>query len=436
MSDTDRSESRKAVSAPETAPVPKAPPTPPPEAPTARSSSSAEAASPEPASLATPPTPAAIFLAFLRLGVTSFGGPAMIVYIRNMTVNKKRWVTGETFNDGVALCQAIPGATAMQSSAYVGLQVRGFSGAAAAFTGFGLPAFVFVLGLAVLYQIGHGAPLVVSLLSGLRAVVVALVANAAVNFAQTTIKKWWGLAVVAAAAAALYFKVSPIFVILAAAALGLALPLGTQKPGGDRQSGKQRTFLRPLLTLVGVVVVALGVLAALDWPLFKLAVTVLRIDLFAFGGGFASLPIMQHEFVDVHHWVTAKVFIDGIAVGQVTPGPIVTTATFVGYMYLGFMGAVIATLCIFLPSFVLLVFVTPYFDRIKRNRFFNRAIAGILLSFVGLLLAVTVRLGLNVTWEIWTAILAVAAFVALRLKADIMWVVLGSIVVSLVVGVV
>jgi len=386
------------------------------------------------APLASSPSPRTIFLAFLRLGLTSFGGPAMVAYIRTMAVKKKRWLSGDSFNDGVALCQAIPGATAMQSAAYVGLQTRGFFGAAAAYMGFGLPAFVFVLVLAIVYQIGHGAPLVLSLLDGLRAVVVALIANAAVGFAQTTVKKWWSVAVVAGAAAALYFKVSPIFVILAATALGIVLPLERPAPAAPPQVGRRHSYVRHLVVLAAITAVALGVLAAVDRPLLQVGLTMLRIDLFAFGGGFASIPLMQHEFVDVHHWVSAKVFIDGIAIGQITPGPIVTTATFVGYVYLGLVGAVVATICIFLPSFVVLVFVAPYFDRLRRNRYFNRAIAGILLSFVGLLLAVTVRLGLNVSWQIWTIVLAVAAFVALRLKVDIMWVVFGSVVISLVVG--
>jgi chromate transporter len=358
----------------------------------------------------------------------------MVAYIRNLAVEKKRWLSKDSFDDGVALCQTVPGATAMQSAAYVGLRARGFSGAAAAYIGFGLPAFLFVLGLAVLYQLGHNAPLVITLLSGLRALVIALIANAALSFGRTTLKNWCGLPVVGGAAVALYFRVSPIYVILGAALLGLVLPLRRALPEARITSDERRTYLRPLLILLGVAAGELGILAAFDYPLFQLALTMLRIDLFAFGGGFASIPLMQHEFVDVHHWVTAKVFIDGIAVGQVTPGPIVLTATFVGYVYLGLVGALVGTIAIFLPSFAVLALVEPYFERIKRNSHFNRAIGGILLSFVGLLLAVAIRLGLNVSWEIWSILLAVAAFAALRLKVDVMWVVLGGIGISLLVG--
>jgi chromate transporter len=143
---------------------------------------------------------------------------------------------------------------------------------------------------------------------------------------------------------------------------------------------------------------------------------------------------MQHEVVSVHHWVGAPAFIDGIALGQVTPGPIVITATFVGYMSAGLAGAVVATAAIFLPSFTVLALVEPYFDRFKRNRYFRKAITGVLLSFVGLLLAVTLRLGISVGWEIWTVILAAVAFAALRLKVDVLWVVIAGGAISVIVG--
>jgi chromate transporter len=379
-----------------------------------------------------------LFLSFLRLGVTAFGGPAIIAYVRDLAVKKKQWLSGESFGDGLALCQTIPGATGMQSAAYVGLKVRGFSGAAAAYLGFVTPAFVLMLVLSVLYKYGQEAPLILSLFSGLRAIVVALMANAVISFGRSTIKKWWGLAVVAGAAIALFFGINPIYVIFAAAVVGLLLPAGssaqTQPSGDHSRLARHKTFLQPVATMLAVAAVAMGLLYAFERPLFDLALTMLRIDLFAFGGGFASVPLMQHEFVDVRHWVEAQAFVDGIALGQVTPGPIVITATFVGYMVAGFAGAVVATAAIFLPSFTLLVLVEPYFARLKRNCWFQKAVTGILLSFVGLILAVTVRLGINVTWEIWSVVLAVAAFAALRLKVDVLWVVLAGGVISVIVG--
>ena len=123
------------------------------------------------------PTPPQLFLSFLGLGATAFGGPAMVAYIRAMVVQKRQWLDDETFRNGVALCQTIPGATAMQTSAYVGLRICGARGAAASFLGFGLPAFFLMLALSVLYARFHDLPAVVSAFGGLQALIVALIAH-------------------------------------------------------------------------------------------------------------------------------------------------------------------------------------------------------------------------------------------------------------------
>ncbi|MCL5734372.1 MAG: chromate efflux transporter [Actinobacteria bacterium] len=372
------------------------------------------------------PSPVSIFLTFLRLGITGFGGPAMLHHIRKMVVKRKHWISGEDFKGGLALCQAIPGATGMQVSAYVGLKKAGFAGASAAYAGFGLPAFLTMLVLSVLYRYGHNIGTVQALLTGLQAIVVALVFNAAIAFGRSSVTRWWQLAIVAGAAAALILHVNPIFVIIGAGIVGLALPVpgAHEAPDKPATASTRKYHLRHLAILLGAAAVVVGLLFVLDRQLFSLATTMLRIDLFAFGGGFASVPLMQHEFVDVMHWVPAKVFIDGIALGQVTPGPILVTATFVGLLVAGFLGSVVATLAIFLPSFVILILVQPHFDRMRASRMFSRTVHGVLLAFVGLLLAVTYRLGLSVPWAWGTILLGVAAFVALRMKVDVLWVVI------------
>jgi chromate transporter len=376
-----------------------------------------------------------VFFTFLRLGLTGFGGPAMLHHIRKMVVERKRWISADDFKGGLALCQAIPGATGMQISAYVGLKKAGFAGAAAAYVGFGFPAFLTMLVLSVLYRYGHNVGTVQALLTGLQAIVVALVLNAALAFGRLSVTRWWQLAVVAGAAAALILHVNPIFVIIGAGILGMALPIPvaqslSQKAGAGPS---RKYYLRPLAVLLAAAAIIVGILFVFNRQLFNLAVTMLRIDLFAFGGGFASVPLMQHEFVDVRHWVQAKVFLDGIALGQVTPGPIVVTATFVGLLVAGFLGSVVATVAIFLPSFVILILVQPHFDRLRASHLFNRAIHGVLLAFVGLLLAVTFRLGLAVPWAWGTIVLGLSAFVALRLKVDVLWVVIVGALVALLV---
>ncbi len=170
-----------------------------------------------------------------------------------------------------------------------------------------------------------------------------------------------------------------------------------------------------------------------DRKLYQLAALMLRIDLFAFGGGFASLPLMFHEVVNAMGWMDGKTFMDGIALGQVTPGPIIITATFVGYLVRGFPGALVATAAIFTPSFVVLVAVTPFFDRLKNARHFSGATRGILASFVGLLCYMTIRFAVAVPWEMTKILFGIAVVVALARKINILYVVLIGSALSMVV---
>jgi chromate transporter len=379
------------------------------------------------------PKTAGLFWAFLRLGLTAFGGPAMIAYIREMAVEKKKWLDDASFREGVALCQAIPGATAMQTTAYVGLRTRGLLGAAASFVGFGLPAFIMMMALSALYVRGHELPMAVSAFAGLGALVVAIVANATVSFGARTLLKWQGLLIAFVAAGLFGLGTSPLAVILLAMLLGLLLLKAKRLPAGSatapRRLYSQRSFIG-LLVLTGV---ALTLLLIADSRLFNLAVLMTKIDISAFGGGFASVPLMFHEIVDVRHWLDGPTLLNGIALGQITPGPIVITATFIGYLLYGPLGGIIATISVFLPSFLVVVGVAPYYDRLRVSPYFQRAIEGILCSFVGLLLSVTVRFAMNVPWDLPRILLAVAAFVALRLKVNILWVVLIGTVISVLV---
>ena len=375
------------------------------------------------------PTGWRLFLAFLRLGLTAFGGPAMVAYIRELAVKKKGWLADESFQDGVALCQSIPGATAMQTAAYVGLRAGGPWGALAAFVGFGLPAFALMLVLSAVYQASRNVGLVISAFHGLHLIVIALIANAAVNFGRTSIKNWRDGLLAAGAAVWLAMHGSPIIAIVAAAILGAILYHGIKPPPAKAHAG-QPTRLAQSLAVPGILMLlTLAGLASLflfSRPLLDLSTLMLKVDLFAFGGGFASIPLMLHEVVDLRGWMDNKTFMDGIALGQVTPGPIVITATFVGYQTAGVLGAVVGTISIFTPSFLMVLLTVPYFDRMQKSPLFRRVLRAILASFVGLLLAVAINFGVAVHWTFPGVAIAVAAFVALRLKVDILWVVLAG----------
>ena len=371
-----------------------------------------------------------LFLSFLKLGATAFGGPAMVPYIGKMAVERKRWINDQTFRDGVALCQTIPGATAMQTAAYVGFKARGVSGAAASFIGFGLPAFLLMVGLSTFYTRTHALAPVVAVFNGLQAIVVAIVANATVMFGKTSLKDLRDVGIALIAAVLFALGVSPILVIVLAAMLGIVLSNRSPTPIFTPQSQSESHSTKSLMLIASIAALGFGALFFVQRQLFDLAAIMLRIDLFAFGGGFASVPLMFHEFVEVRSWIDAQTFLNGIALGQITPGPIVITATFVGYMVYGLIGAIVATVSVFLPSFLIVIGVTPYFDRLRMSVYFSRATGAILCSFVGLLLTVTFRFGSNVSWNIPRALLAGAAFVALLLKIELIWIVLAGIVIA------
>jgi chromate transporter len=375
-----------------------------------------------------------LFTSFLRLGLTAFGGPSMVVYIRKMSVEKKHWLDAETFNHGVALCQMIPGATAMQTAAYVGLTTRGVIGAAASFIGFGLPAFLIMMVFAALYTTSHNIPAVLSAFNGLQAVIVAIIANAAISFGINYIKDWRVLVISGIAALLFGLNVNPVFVILLAAGLGwLLVKPKPQNSNSQASTTKVATNIKPLVLILSISSIGFLLLFIFDRALFNLAILMFRIDLFAFGGGFASVPLMYHEIVEVRNWMDGQTLMNGIALGQITPGPIVITATFIGYLLDGWFGGIVATIGIFIASFIMVVAISPYFGRLRTSPAFNKIIDGVLGSFVGLLLTVTIRFALNVNWDLAHILLASGTFIALLLKVDILWVVLAGTIISVVI---
>jgi len=388
----------------------------------------------QPDTQVTRPSLPRIFGAFLRLGLTAFGGPAMVSYIGEMAVTRKQWLSRQSFKEGVAVAQTIPGATAMQVAAYVGLRSRGLAGATMAYIGFGLPACVFMVALSAVYGVTHSSPISQSVFHGLQVIVVAILARAAFTFGRTTVKAWQDAVIGLAAAAYLVLGGNPIWTIVAGAVVGFVLYYSRFEIGGHGESEETppplRSTTRPVLLTMLVALIGLVGLWLLNHRLFDLSALMLRIDVFAFGGGFASVPVMLHEVVDVRHWMSMRVFMDGIAMGQVTPGPIVITATFIGYQVAGIGGALLSTGAIFFPSFVILTLAVPHYDRIKANPWFQRAMRGILASFVGLLMAVTVKFSMAVPWTPVSALFACAAFTVLMFKVDVPWVVVPGSVLS------
>jgi chromate transporter len=370
-----------------------------------------------------------LFFAFLKLGLTAFGGPAMVAYIRELAIKKNHWLSEESFKQGVAICQVIPGATAMQVAAYVGLRSAGLFGAIMAYVGFGLPAFFLMVVLAALYQSAHDQATIVSVFHGLQVIVIAMVANAFLNFGKNTIKNWQDATLGLGVTGYLVMQGNPVLVIMASAIIGFFLY--KNKPGSPEKLSAISTsstfsHLKVPLCLTLALVSGMAMLYLGNRQLFNISLVMAKVDLLAFGGGYGSIPLMFNEVVGVEKWIDGQTFMDGIALGQVTPGPIVITATFVGYLMASIPGALVGTVSVFTPSLIMLTLAVPYADRIQSHSLFQRGMHGILVSFVGLLLSVTIRFILTLHWGVPEGLLVVLAFLALRLKVDILWVVFGG----------
>jgi chromate transporter len=370
-----------------------------------------------------------LFLSFFWIGLTGFGGLAMTAHIRSHIVDKRKWLDAHTFDSGLALCQVIPGAIVMQLAAYIGLKLKGIRGSLVCFVGFGLPAFLIMFILSVLYKQSKEISGVETVLSGLRVVIVAIVANAAYIFGKKNFQNPndWIIAVIAAGL--FLTKLHPFLVLLIASLLGLVLLKKDFEPTG--KLSKARTF-RFFLILLVVVAACSTIAFFVNKEYFTLATIMLRIDLFSFGGGLAAMPIMYHELVDLFSWFDSKTFMDGVILGQVTPGSIIIAATFFGYMHFGAIGSIIATVCVFTPSYMILMGIIPFFDKLRSYPQFNKVINGVLCSFVGLLVVVTYRFTIYIHWSLVNVLFTIVAFALLVRKVDVIWVILGGVLISLI----
>jgi chromate transporter len=289
-----------------------------------------------------------------------------------------------------------------------------------------------MLFLSSLYAEYHAVPKIVSLFNGLQVVVVAIVVHATYSFGKNTFKDFRAVIAAISASALLWAGMSPFLVILGAALAGISFFKNTNgMPLPDQDRGKDRHFAKRVFLLLVFLFSGMLALYFLDNKIFNLAALMMKIDLFAFGGGYASLPLMLHEIVEIRRWMDSATFMNGIALGQVTPGPIVITSTFVGYMISGTAGALVSTIAVFTPSFLMVIAVTPLMDKLKTSAYFAKATGGILASFVGLLFFVAMKFAFAIPWDSIRVLLACAALIALFKKVDILYLVLVTSAVSL-----
>jgi len=377
-----------------------------------------------------------LFIRFLKLGATAYGGPAMIGQIKETAVNRYGWVKEEEFMRGVALCQLIPGATMVQIVTYIGYRVRGIWGALIAAVAFVLPAFIVLVILSAIYFKMQTLWFIEALFKGLGAIVVAIILNACITFGRPILKDWKVILIAVLSFIGFFFQWGFVLIFVLAAIAGFflhpKLPPTKSSPSGGNPSemAKQSDYLI-VVFLAACIGLVLVVSHLLDPKITALSLTFSKIGALAFGGGFTAIPLIQYEMVDRFHWLSTKEFLDGIALGQVTPGPILITATFVGYKVSNLLGATMATLGVFFPSFFILVLLIPYHDRLKGMERVRMMEQGILGSFIGMLGLVLYNFGKAAFVDIPSIIFAGAAFLALLKKIDLLYILLSGAILSI-----
>ncbi len=375
---------------------------------------------------------------FLKLGVTAYGGLAMVEPMRRRVVQERSWLSQEEFLDGLALCQMLPGATVVQLAAYVGRRLQGTPGALVAAAGFILPAFFLMLGLSFLYFHFAGLAWLKTVSRGLNAMVIALLLQTMWHLGLAVGRNWLNLLIALLTCLGLGAGANYLLVFLAAATLSLAVekffypgetaPRPASAPAGP---GVRWALAQGLATLAVTAALVLG-LKHWDYVLGQMALIFLKIGAISFGGGYVMIPILQWEVVDHWHWLTVRQFLDGILLSYVTPGPLIILSTFVGYWVKGLAGAVTATIGIFLPPIVFVLYLFPFYQRLKEARWMRPVLQGILAALVGMLALVTWQMGRTALTDLKDlALMAAAATALLGLKIDLIWVAAATAALSL-----
>ncbi len=373
-----------------------------------------------------------LFKRFLKLGAVAYGGPAMMGQIKQMVVGEYKWVKESDFLQGMVLCQLIPGATMVQMVTYIGYRLRGFWGAFLSSIAFVLPAFVALVILSALYFKMQTLPFIQVLFKVLGTIVIALVLNAGISLGTSILKDWKVILISVLSFVAFFYRLNILLVFLFAALAALLLrprinqpkmTSSSEKPDQEKKKGKDRLLLALLAALI---LAGLLITYALDPRLTYLCLILSKIGALAFGGGFTTIPLIQYEVVDRLRWLTTKEFLDGILMGQVTPGPILITSTFVGYKVSGLLGALMATIGVFFPSFFILVLLVPYHDRLRSMKTVRMIEQGILGSFIGMLGLVLYNFGRAAFVDIPSVIFTAVAFAALLKKVGLPYILLSG----------
>jgi chromate transporter len=393
---------------------------------------------------------------FLRLGATAFGGPAVhTAIIEDEVVGRRRWLTREQFLDLLGATNLIPGPNSTEMAIHIGNRQAGFPGLLVAGTCFILPAVLIVSAIAWTYVRFGTLPQVAGVLYGIKPVVIAVVLQALWRLGRSALRGYLLTAVCAGAVVLSFAGVNELLTLLAAGLVVVAArsftrprPAGTPHPPASEDPSGASTLSRPpageqpglsaLMLGSGPPVaaapaavaasapVALAAAATLLglWPLFLFF---LKVGAVLFGSGYVLLAFLRGDLVERWHWLTESQLLDAVAVGQVTPGPLFTTATFIGYVLCGPWGALVATVGIFLPAFFFVAVSGPLVPRLRQSWVAGAMLDGVNVGSLALMAVVTVALAQAAVHDGPTVALAAgSAFLLLRYRVNSTWLIAGG----------
>jgi chromate transporter len=373
---------------------------------------------------------------FLKLGVTGFGGPvAHIAMIEDEVVKRRQWLTQEYFLDLLGATNLIPGPNSTEMAIHIGYIYAGWLGLVVSGISFILPA-VLITGVFAFTYVSYGSvPEFSPLLYGIKPVVLAIILNAVFGLGKKALKNKQLLIIAVLVALVNYFgKVNEVITLLLGGILGM-IWLHNIATHSDKQTNLLITALTlgttlPKVTLTPTV------------SIWQLGLFFLKVGSVLFGGGYLLIAFLQGELVDQYHWLTQQQLLDAIAIGQFTPGPILSTATFIGYIISGLPGAIVATVGIFLPSFLFVVLLNPVIPWLRKSPWTRGFLDAVNASAVALMIVTTLQIGVKTLdlarfplLDLFSVFMfLIAAVLITRFRINAPWLVLGGGLISMGLG--
>lgn len=358
---------------------------------------------------------------FFKLGAITFGGPAAGVAVMDQEVVRKRgWLSQEHFMDLMAATNLVPGANVVEMAIHTGYVRAGWPGLVAAGVAFIVPAFLVSLAMGWVYVRYGSLPQGEALLYGIGPAVVALVLVASYRMGRSALRDKGTIAVGLVSLVAALLGANVVLILLAAGVAGVLLYTLPRHLS-------PALVIAPMLSSERMVALSMQAAGWLDDRLVRLGLFFLKVGTLLFGSGMVLFAFIQDDVVDGYGWLTQQQLVDAIAVGQMTPGPVLSSATFIGYLVAGVPGALVATVAIFLPSFVITALVGPWIPRLRRSPTPQAFLRGVNAAVVALILAVSVPLFRSSIIDVCTALILVGGLVALvRFRVDTLWLIGGG----------